>query len=314
MSIFGKFFAEFTPGDWEFSFKSFNAIASTTVQHTTSFSSGDGPTDILGFLNTFKSRLNDELSTSYGNGGSTVIGVASDVFPSDFGFAYSYLVGGSTVTESTLSVEHSTLALGFRGVSDWPGPAIANFTFDSVTFSSCTEALLTVLGFDETETVTSDTYILATNRPRYVWFPGVGSYGTASGVGVTSDTGWLPVDAQSRIVSGAGNVRVTGPSRMQYTRRLRFEAMKRAEAVEARHTGPIALMDSWATMALRWYPDRDVGVVGAVGTQGDPGPPSYHVDADCDYWAVRVTRQPRIQQAKDPDWFTITIELNGEPA
>jgi hypothetical protein len=292
MSIYGKFLVEFTPGDWSLVW-TVNEVrdvppGSTTTVLSCSFSTGDATQDILGFVSTLNTRISTAMHAEYSTAAwNFTLFNRADVFPANLAFnAYTYSSG--EVTD--------------------------NLYFDRVNFTTSSDGILNALGFDQTETTVSNAYIIANDPTRYCWFPGVKTYGGTGGAGITSDTGWVPVDAHSRIVSGAGNMRITGPSRLQYTRRLRFEAMKRSEVLESRHTGPIAFFDQWATKHFRWYPDRDVGVVGTPGTQGDPGPSSYHTDDDCSYWRCALASEPRITQSGDPDWFTVTIELNGEPA
>lgn len=318
MSIFGKFLAEFSPGDWSFVWtmheeRVVGAPASTSTTLSCSFSTGDSAGDMLSFLSTLKSRMSTALRVQYSTAAyPEFLAADSDLYPTTLVYTTEYYDAGAQTT--SISVTNNAVALAAGGWNQASPTAIYNLTLDRVNFTTTDSTLLSVLGFDGTETVQSGYAIVSNSAPRYCWFPGRETYGTASGGGVTSDSGWVPVDAHSRIVSGAGNMRIVGPSRLQYKRTLRFEALKRSEVVDSRHTGPIAFFDIWATSAFHWYPDRDAGTTTTAGTRGDPGPSSYHTDSDCDYWRCMLAEEPRIAQASDPDWFTVTIELNGEPA
>lgn len=322
MSIYGKFFVEFDHPDWTFAVDLGANKYSTDTQAyalSTSFTvtSGTNVTilDVLSRIKAGMSTALDAVPNSYETAGASV---------GPGGLTMTWLEGPSTnETTTTRTFANSTVTLGAAGYYDYLGLSSASldgyFFFEEIVWSTCSDDLLDVLGFDQTETPVGtpasggSKVIHANNLPRYCWFPGVATYGGTGGVGITSDTGWVPVDAHSRVVSGAGNMRITGPSRLQYTRRIRFEAMKRSEVLDSRHNGPIAFFDQWATKTFRWYPDRDVGTVTTAGTQGDPGPSSYHTDDDCDYWLCKLASEPRITQGSDPDWFTVTLDLNGEP-
>lgn len=182
-------------------------------------------------------------------------------------------------------------------------------------FATCADDLLTVAGFDETETF-SAAYITANDQMSYAWFPGQISFGTSSGAGLSADSGWLVTDEALAVVAGSGTARIIAPARRRYTRTLRFGPIKREEALLARNTGPAALMDRWATGVLRWYPDRDHngGVSFTAGTQLDPGPSYYEIDSDGDYYAVTLTDAPTITPISNhPDWFDVTLKFNAEP-
>ena len=317
MSDFGKFTVEFTPGDWSFvwTVSQYNYTAASSAGSTTlscSFSTGDSATDMLGFLDTLAGRMSTAIDAAVVDPQSTF--ADADLWPTDFVFNW---VDGPVGSEAstTQTFQHSTAAIGIGG---WVNTILSDSAWavhlQRIDWSSCSDGILTALGFDESETVQSNHTIIPTYVPRYCWFPGLETYGSSSGGGVTSDTGWRPVDAHSRVVSGGGNMRTTGPARLQYTRVLRFEALKRAEVLEARHRGPLAFFDQWATKTYRWYPDRDIGTTTTAGTRGDPGPPSYHVDSDVSYWKCKLASAPRITQAGHHDWFAVTITLNGEPA
>lgn len=318
MSIYGKFLPEFTPGDWSFVWEMdvINAITSSTVSTASlscSFTSGDASGTLLSFLSTFNARVYTAVRGLVQSIGLGYAGYnTSNVHPGSVSFYRTYYQS-TALMSSTETIEYSTFAVGMYGRSVTVGGTTYNAEFSRVDFTSSDDGILALFGFDESETVGSNYLVASNGYPRQYWLPGVGTYTGTGGAGITSDTGWVPVDAHSRVVSGAGNMRITGPSRLQYTRRIRFEAMKRSEVLDSRHSGPIAFFDQWATKTFRWYPDRDVGTVTTAGTQGDPGPPSYHTDDDCDYWLCKLASEPRITQGSDPDWFTVTLDLNGEP-
>ena len=183
----------------------------------------------------------------------------------------------------------------------------------SVTWGSCSSRLMGDLGYALTESVSGGA-VAATNAHKYGWYPGVVSYGTARGEGVAEDTGWYPVDSVGRQVAGSGAARLIGPSRMAYTRRLGFGTLHRDEVLKERDRGVICFADRWATKEFRWYPDRDDGTVSSYGTQGDPA--DYDTDSTCDFWVATLTEQPRVDPgaATHPDYFHVSLVLNGEPA
>jgi hypothetical protein len=187
-------------------------------------------------------------------------------------------------------------------------------TMTSMVWGSTDDALSTALGFDETETVSSNT-IVSTNQHTHGWYPGVISFGsgTSFGAGPTSDSGWQTADQLTRTYSGAGNARIIGPARRLYTRRIMFGPLKRLEIFNTRGTGAIEFRDRWSTKVLWWYPDRTDGAVGSYGTQVDPGDSNYEVDSDGQYFKVTLFRDIETQNTgNNADWFTIDIQVAAE--
>lgn len=183
----------------------------------------------------------------------------------------------------------------------------------SVDWAASSSELYEILGFAGTETPSSDV-LTATNRHTYGWYPGVITYGATRGEGLAEDSGWWPEDMVARQVAGSGAARLIAPSRMAYRRRLAFGVLHRDEVLDDRDRGVICLADRWATLPIAWYPDRDDGTVGSYGTQGDPG--AYDSDDDCDWYSVTIAAPPRVDagSVSHPDYFRVTLELNGEPS
>lgn len=181
----------------------------------------------------------------------------------------------------------------------------------SVTWGSTNDDLEAALGFAGDETVSAG-IVTSTNQHNDGWYPGVLSYGSNHGAGRAIDEGWVPMDVAGKQYAGSGEGRYLGPDRYPYERRVRYSMIKRAER-NARKTGPLAFLDRWRTAKLYWYPDRDNGTEGSHGTQGEPGADSYHTDADCDYYLVRVHSAEVKQSSKHPDGFDVSLVLRCEP-
>lgn len=188
----------------------------------------------------------------------------------------------------------------------------------SITWASCTDALTSALGFDETETIQSPgSYIWASSQPEYAWFPGVISRGAALGEGLQDDSGWQPTDLISRKEAGSGVVRKIGPARQRYERRLRFGSVKRTELFN-KTKGVVCLSDRWVYDTLRWYPDRDdISIVTGTlseGTQMDPGYNNYETDDDHEYWIVSLANNPVFNRTPShPDWFSVDLVFTADP-
>lgn len=182
----------------------------------------------------------------------------------------------------------------------------------SVTWASCADALLTALGFDETEPVAA-TVVVSTSAHTHGWYPGTITEGVTGGIGISSDNSWEPEDLVEGNRSGAGQQAIVGPDRDVWSRTLMFGVIKRPEKVHPTR-GPLCFgrVDKWRTKNIWWYPDRDDGVAGTYGTQGDPADDD--TDSDCDYYIVTVLGTPRFTpHASHPDFFTFQLRLNAEP-
>jgi len=179
----------------------------------------------------------------------------------------------------------------------------------TVTWGSTNDALEALFGFTTDETV-ADSKIVSENMHSHGWYPGVTTLGTASGIGISSDSLWEPGDDYVRTVTGAGNQVIVGPSRPRYTRTITHRTVHKTE-VRDRVSGVGEVADHIAKPWL-FYIDRADGAVGSYGTQGDPG--DGDDDTDCDYWKVTFTKQPnRDEASSSPDYYDITLTMNGEP-
>jgi hypothetical protein len=209
-------------------------------------------------------------------------------------------------------IDDSTVTVSSVGIV-----TIMNDSMTGVDWGDCSDALLLVLGFDETESVLNSV-VTANNPHTYGWYPGIISYGSTRGEGVADDSTWEPQDASVSSKAGDGTQTIIGPERLEYRRTLRFATIHKDEYNHPSR-GAKRLMDLWRYSELFWYPDREDGVVGTYGTQGDPGPTTYHDDDTLDtagsyYWLVTQNRTPRLQRnATHPDWFSIDLILNAEP-
>jgi hypothetical protein len=177
-------------------------------------------------------------------------------------------------------------------------------------FANCSSDLLSVLGVSADNTVSS--YVLTpTSRPRWVWFPGLITLGPTRGEGLETDDGWVPEDVAVVGRAGSGASRVIGPSRQVHYRLVRFGWIGRSER-EDMYRGPAMLEKAGRTKKLVWYPDRDTAIPTNVGTQGDAE--ENNQDSSCTYWLVAQNVPPKIERRPEhPDWFSVELNLNGEP-
>jgi hypothetical protein len=190
--------------------------------------------------------------------------------------------------------------------------------FVSVTWGSVNDDLVTLLGADESETV-SGTTITMNGRHTHGWYPGVISFSTSNtdtshGAGVVSDSGWEVAGDMIRTYAGTGAARLVSPARRLYTRLLRFGPIKREEVFETRNHMVADFDDQWDNLIVYWYPDRSDGQVETPGTQMDPGYDNWEIDSDHEYYKVSLGRPVRKQQTTgNPDWFDVILDLRPEP-
>jgi hypothetical protein len=156
----------------------------------------------------------------------------------------------------------------------------------------------------------STSTITASDEHRYGWYPGVISFGTTQGEGLAEDTEWVPQETETR-AKASGRMRTIRPDRDIHHRTLRFDLIGRTERADP-YRG-VAMMERYAVdRTICWYPDRADGDVGSTGTQGDPQDDPR--DSSCDYWLVTMVSRPRVDgSGKHPDWFSVELEVNGEP-
>lgn len=176
----------------------------------------------------------------------------------------------------------------------------------TITWASTDDALSTILGFAESESVAS-MVLTSLSDHRSGWYPGLVTYGAGNGEGFMSDTRWQPVDMIGRSLAGSGEQSSVKPGRIPYERTVIFDMIGVAEGDDP-YRGPKAFIDQYATKIWSWYEDRDDGYPGAVGTQGDPD-----VDTSADFWRVDVKSCKIEKSQKNFNYYTVTLELNGRP-
>jgi hypothetical protein len=174
-------------------------------------------------------------------------------------------------------------------------------------------------GFTGSETVASqglNEVLTSTKQHKFGWYPGVITYGTGEGDGIEDDTKWQADDVDNIGYAGTGAQRRVGPARNPYRRRLRFGLIHYDEAFGDKGRGPSDFKDAWQKLKFRFYPDRDDGTVATPGDRGDPGPGTYDVDGDEEYWRCSLVKDGIVLTKNDrnPDYWSVQIELNCEPA
>lgn len=180
-----------------------------------------------------------------------------------------------------------------------------------VVWASCNAALLSTMGFEQTETVSGNA--VTTNEIHgNAWYPGLLSLPTTGGVGLEDDTGNEPEDNSVRTIAGSGKSRGVGSARNVYTRTMRFGAIKTTE-YEAKNRGPRCFMDRWKDKVVWWYPDRSKGLVSSYSTQVDPGYPSFDSDDDGGYLKLFIRQVQFTRTTSTPRWRNVTITANVEP-
>ena len=180
----------------------------------------------------------------------------------------------------------------------------------SITYATCSDALMTAMGFVETEMI-SDDAVTAAGQHTHCWYPGTitHNYSLYRGAGLAGGALWLPQDVAVRTKSGSGNARIVTPGMLPRTRALRFDLI---DLDEARHPtrGVAALMETHLASKFYWYLDRTVGNVGSYGTAIDPWD---DVDDDGDYYVVTLDGQPKLPvRAEHPRKFQVELVLNAE--
>lgn len=201
---------------------------------------------------------------------------------------------GSTIVLSEVGI--TTIIIPGMTATDWPN------TDDS---------LSSLLGFDETETVTGNT-VISSGQHQYGWYPGAitHNWNPNKGAGLASGNRWRSQDASVSTTAGSGRRRRIRPGRTPRIRLLRFDLLYRDE-VRDRTIGVDALQERFFASRFSWYPDRTLGQVGTPGTTGDP---RTLTDADVDYWVVTLQDQPTDRERTEhPDWYEVELTLNGEP-
>ncbi|MHC4644316.1 MAG: hypothetical protein ACYTBJ_02355 [Planctomycetota bacterium] len=181
----------------------------------------------------------------------------------------------------------------------------------SVDYDNSNASLLSTLGLDQTETVTTST-LTANNVHYYAWYPGLLSMPSSGGVGKEDDSGNEPQETSVQTFSGSGKGRGVGPARDKYTRTVRFGAIK-TEEYDDKNRGPINLKDRWKNSVLWWYFDREVPAVRSYSTQVDPGYSNWERDDDGAYIKVFVQNVQWQRSTQTPRWRNVSVTMNVEP-
>jgi hypothetical protein len=180
-----------------------------------------------------------------------------------------------------------------------------------VDFDNCNDALLSSMGFDETESPVAST-ITANHVHQWAWYPGLLSLPSTGGVGLEDDSGNDAQETSVMTVSGSGKGRGVGPARDIYERTLRFSPIRTTEYND-KNRGPIAFKDRWKNQVLWWYFDREKSDVSSYSTQVDPGYPNWESDDDGAYVKCYVRRTQFTRTTSTPRWRTVTVTFNVEP-
>jgi len=168
--------------------------------------------------------------------------------------------------------------------------------------------LIAALGSDETETVSGVTLTMAAASPTG-WYPGVTSFGASSGASETGDSDWTADWPKADGIAGTGKLHRVGPPRAAWRRQLSWDLLKGTEVLDP-DRGVHALQSAFIDK-IRYYPDRSVGVVGTVGTQGDPQDDPR--DSETDYWAVSIMIPEWQLNANGASYRSLDLELHGDP-
>ena len=177
------------------------------------------------------------------------------------------------------------------------------------TAATTDDGLEAILGLDGTESVASN-ILTPTDAHTHGWYPGVTSFGSASGASPSSDTDWTPEWPAAEAVAGSGALRRIAPSRARWVRTVGWDLLTDDECLDV-DRGVQALARAW-TVPIRWYPDRDIGTVASPGTQADPQDDPD--DENADYWLVWLVEPPGWQlHAQSGAYRSVELVLHGEP-
>jgi len=200
-----------------------------------------------------------------------------------------------TVINAETANEDVTIAVSSIGIVTITGTGAW-----TITWATTDDDLSTLLGFAETESVDGSDVLTATSRHLYGWYPGRQTFGTlsSSGVGIVSNSIWEPeYETGVRQYAASGNVRLLMPTTPIRRKDITFAIISDDEA-----DGEfLTFYEGFISKTFFWYEDRDDGVVGTEGTQ------------DTDYWEVSWYQDAGIEQANNPNFFTVRMFLSREP-
>jgi hypothetical protein len=181
----------------------------------------------------------------------------------------------------------------------------------TVNFGTTDDALETLLGFAGSETVDGSYTLTATSPHTHGWYPGSITYSRRSdrGVGISSGAMWIPQGgAAVRTWAGDGEQCTVCPPTLPVRRAIRFDIVDVSEAQDPVR-GVMALAGAHLASRFRWYMDRSVGQVGALGDAGDPWTDT---DDDCDYWIVDLADDPEVARVpQNPRKYSVELVLSG---
>lgn len=172
------------------------------------------------------------------------------------------------------------------------------------TTGSTDDDLSTLLGLDESSDAVSAKVLTASGQHTHGWYPGLLSRTrtVGHGAGAVADKRWKPNHEGSRLFAGSGKSSAAYPASPLYWRDLTIGPVEKTEIDDA-DIGVKAFFVDCIAATFRWYPDRTLGVVNTPGTQ------------DTDYYLCSFAADPDWRpKGRHPDWFSVEITLNKEPA
>jgi len=223
-----------------------------------------------------------------------------------------------TVLHVAAALQTALRALGGGHTSD--SVAISEVGKTTITVSgmtahrwdATTDALATMLGFDETEAVASSAIVSSAGH-THGWYPGAvtHNYNVNRGAGLVSGARWIPTGTIVRQWAGSGKQRTVKTNTRRMVRPVRFDIVDLAE-VQDWGRG-VAGIEPYLDHDWRWYPDRALGLVAAYGTQGDPWS---NDDTDATgahyWWKCSIADDVDVQEASPSRTkFSVDLVLNG---
>ena len=168
----------------------------------------------------------------------------------------------------------------------------------TVTWAATSNNLSTLLGFTESESVSSLT-LTATNKHTHGWYPGyVSKIGSSYGSGMTAATRWVQNFAVARNIAGDGNQYAIALSNPIRRRNITIGMINRTELED--ETRGLAAFESVLTKRIWFYEDRTVGTVGSYGTK----------NSATGYWLCSLDGDiSENNVGSHPDWFSVSIPL-----
>lgn len=176
----------------------------------------------------------------------------------------------------------------------------------AMNWAGTSNALSTILGFDETEAL-SGTSVTSSAQHLRGYYPGLISYGYATdrGAGLTTPIVWIPDYHEVRSVAGSLATRSVGVVTPQQTLDVACSLIRADSTVDEwsdDDRGVRAWIDACTVLEPRFrlYPDRANGIVGTPGTVGTH------------YYNCAFAEPVRKHPFSNPRFVSWSVSLNRE--